>query len=146
MGAGLAYSRTNYLVGVAATINLTDLRRANSRTQLQQYRVQEANSQLALEQVQLQNALTTADSLLTVVRLKLGELPVALRSANDAYNQRLSLYNNGLDTILGLTDALKLLTSVEKEYVNTRNRAARLRLQRAYATNNFDEFYALFRR
>lgn len=144
--SGLVYSRTNFLLGVAATLNLTDLRRANSRTQLQQFRVQEAVSQLSVERVQLQNALTTADSLLAVVRLKLTELPTALRSANDVYNQRLSLYNNGLETILGLTDALQLLSSVEKDYVEAQNRAARLRLQRAYATNNFEEFFTLFRR
>ena len=144
--SGLVYSRTNFLLGVAATINLTDLRRANSRTQLQQFRVQEATNQLSVERVQLQNALTTADSLLAVVQLKLTELPTALRSANDVYNQRLSLYNNGLETILSLTDALQLLSLVEKDYVEAQNRAVRLRLQRAYATNNFEEFYTLFRR
>ncbi|MBC8153939.1 MAG: TolC family protein [Bacteroidetes bacterium] len=146
LGSGLMYSRSNFLLGVAATVNLMDFRRANSRIQLQQFRVQEAASQLAVERVQLQNALTTADSLLAVVRLALTELPTALRAANDAYTQRLSLYNNGLETILSLTDALQLLTSVEKDYVNTQSRAAQLRLQRAYATNNFEEFYALFRR
>jgi outer membrane protein TolC len=146
LGSGLIYSRSNFLLGVAATVNLMDFRRANARVQLQQFRVQEATNQLAVERVQLQNTLTTADSLLAVVRLALTELPTALRAANDAYTQRLSLYNNGLETILGLTDALQLLTSVEKDYVNTQNRAAQLRLQRAYATNNFEEFYTLFRR
>lgn len=146
LGSGLAYSRSNFLVGVAATVNLMDFRRANSRVQLQQFRVQQATNQLAVERLQLQNTLVTADSLLAVVRLTLNELPTALRSANEAYNQRLSLYNNGVETILGLTDALELLTSVEKDYVAAQSRAARLRLQRAYATNNFEEFYALFRR
>lgn len=146
LGSGLAYSRTNVLVGVAATVNLMDFRRASNRTNLQQFRVQEATNQLALERVQLQNALTTSDSLLSVLRLELGELPVSLRSANDAYNQRLSLYNNGLETILGLTDALQLLTSVEKDYVTTQSRATKLQLQKAYATNNFDAFFTLFRR
>ena len=146
LGSGLAYSRSNFLVGVAATMNLTDLRRAVHRTQLQQLRVQEATNQLAVERVQLQNALTTADSLLIILRLELGELPNAIRSANDAYQQRLALYNNGLETILSLTDALQLLSSVEKEYVETQSRAVKLRLQKAFATNNFEEFYSMFRR
>lgn len=146
LGSGLAYSRTNVLVGVAATVNLMDFRRASHRTELQQFRVQEATNQLSLERVQLQNALTTSDSLLAIVRLELGELPISLRSANDAYNQRLSLYNNGLETILGLTDALQLLASVEKDFVMTQSRATKLQLQKAYATNNFDSFFTLFRR
>jgi len=146
LGSGLAYSRTNFLLGVAATINLTDLKRAGSRVQLQQFRIQEATNRLALERIQLQNSLTTADSLLTIAQVKLEELPIALRSARDAYNQRVSRYNNGLESVLGLTDALQLLTTVEKDYVDAQSRAARLRLQRAYATNNFDAFYALFRR
>jgi outer membrane protein TolC len=146
LGSGLAYSRTNVLVGVAATVNLMDFRRASHRTDLQQFRVQEATNQLALERVQLQNALTTSDSLLSVLRLELSELPISLRSATDAYKQRLSLYNNGLETILGLTDALQLLASVEKDYVTTQSRATKLQLQKAYATNNFDAFFTLFRR
>lgn len=146
LGSGLAYSRTNYLVGVAATMNLMDLKRAGSRVRLQQFRVEEARNQLAVGQVQLQNTLSTADAQLTVLQRQLAELPSALRSAQAAYAQRLSLYNNGLETILGLTDALTLLTTVEKEAVQTRTQAVQLRLQRALATNDFAAFYTLFRR
>lgn len=146
VASGLAYSRTNYLLGVAATVNLTDFRRATSRIRLQQFRIAEARSQLAVARLQLQDALGTADAQLTIVQRELAELPTALQSAQDAYNQRLSLYNNGVETILSLTDALTLLTAVEREAVQTRNQAVQLRLQRAQATNNFDEFYALFRR
>lgn len=146
VASGFGYSRTNYLLGVAATVNLMDFRRATSRTRLQRFRVEEARSQLALAQLQIQNALGIADAQLTVVQTQLAELPLVIRSAQDAYNQRLSLYNNGLETILSLTDALTLLTTVEKEAVQTRMQAVRLRFQRAQATNDFDTFYALFRR
>lgn len=146
LGTGLVFSRSNFLLGVGTTINLTDFRRLTNRAQAQQFRVQEATSQLAVERLELQNALTSADSVLAVLRLGLAELPTALNSANAAYEQRLALYNNGLENILALTDALNLLTTVEKEYVDTLNRAVRLRLQKAYATNEFTEFFALFRR
>lgn len=146
LGSGLGYSRTNFLLGVATTVNLMDFRRVASRTRLQRYRVQEATDQLAVERVQLQNALNAADSVLAVLRIELTELPVALRSARAAYSQRLALYNNGLENILGLTEALRVLAAVEKEYAETRNRAVRVRLQRAYATNDYTDFFALFRR
>ncbi|GAB3334349.1 hypothetical protein GCM10027299_42500 [Larkinella ripae] len=146
LGSGFLYNRTNVLVGLAATVNLMDFRRASHRIQLQQFRVQEANNQLAVERLQLQNARNAADSVLAVLRLELGELPASLRSATDAYNQRVSRYNNGLENILGLTDALQLLTSVEKDLVITQGRAAKVQLQKAYATNHFEPFFALFRR
>ena len=146
LGTGLAYSRTNYLLGVAATVNLPDFKRAGVRVRQQQFRIEQARSQVAVQQVELQNTLLTADARLTVVGRALAELPTALRSANDAYQQRLSLYNNGVETILNLTDALNLLNTVEREVVQTRMEAVRLRLQRAQATDNFDDFYTLFRR
>ncbi len=146
LGKGLLYSRANVLLGVALTVNLTDFRRSSNRIQLQQFRVQETNHQLAAEQLQLRNMLTTSDSVMAVLQLELKEFPVSLRSATDAYHQRLSRYNNGLENILGITDALQLLASVEKDYAITQSRAAKIQLQKAYATNNFDAFFALFRR
>ncbi|TDE09169.1 TolC family protein [Dyadobacter psychrotolerans] len=146
IGSGFGYSRTNFLVGVAATVNLTDFHRIKNRTQLQQWRVKQARSLLETQQIQLQNTLTTSDSVMATVRLALMELPTALNSAERAYQQRLSLYNNGIENILGLTDALQLLTTVEKQSVNIQRSAVDVRLQRAYATSNFDDFFALFRR
>lgn len=146
LAKGVLYTRANVLAGIAITVNLTDFRRSSHRLQLQQFRVREANSQLAAEQLQLRNVMTASDSMMSVLQLELKELPIALRSATAAYNQRLSRYNNGLENILGITDALQLLVSVEKDYVTTQNRAAKVRLQKAYATNNFEAFFALFRR
>ena len=146
ISSGFGYSRTNFLVGVAATVNLTDFHRIKNRSQLLEWRVKQARSQLETQQIQLQNTLTTSDSVMATVRLALMELPTALNSAERAYEQRLSLYNNGIENILGLTDALQLLTTVEKQAVNIQRSAVNVRLQRAYATSNFDDFFALFRR
>lgn len=146
LGNGLLYSRTNVLVGAAMTVNLTDFRRSSHRIQLQQFRVKEATNQLAAEQLQLKNALNASEAMLYVLQLELKELPLSLQSATAAYNQRLSRYHNGLENILGLTDALQLLTSVEKDVVITQSRALRVQLQKALATNNFEAFFALFRR
>lgn len=145
LASGLMYRRYNFLVGVAATFGVFDVRKANSRKAVQQYRVEEAEQQLALERLQLDNNLMVADSLLAVMRQELREIPIAVRAANEVYNQRMTLYNNGLENIIGLTDALRLLYSSEKDYVEARNKAAKLLLQRAFATNSFDAFYELFR-
>lgn len=143
---GFGYSRTNFLVGVAATVNLTDFRRTKNRITQQQWRVKEADQQLAVEKIQLENALTTADSVMSTLRLALVELPTTLNAAERAYEQRLSLYNNGIENILGLTDAMQLLSAIEKQSVNIQRRAVNAYLLRAYATSNFDDFFALFGR
>ncbi|OJV19753.1 MAG: hypothetical protein BGO21_22085 [Dyadobacter sp. 50-39] len=146
IGSGFGYSRTNFLVGLAATVNLTDFRRSKSRTTVQQWKVREAGSRLDFEQLKLENTLATSDSVLATLRLALLELPTAIRSAESAYQQRLSLYNNGIENILGLTDALQLLTRVEKQAVDIQRRTVETRLQRAYASSNFDDFFSFFRR
>jgi len=146
LGQGFGYSRTNFLLGVAATVNLTDFKRARTRTAQQQWKVREATSMLAVEGLQLQNTVAMADSVLSTLRLALQELPVTVRSANTAYQQRLSLYNNGVENILALTDALQLLTRVEKQAIEVQRRAVATRLQKAYATSEFDPFFDLFRR
>jgi outer membrane protein TolC len=139
------YRRYNFLLWVAITFNVTDIRRARRRTDVQQFRVEEARQQLASESLQLQNTFTSSDSLLILIRKQLREIPTAVRAATDVYNQRMTLYNNGLENIIGLTDALKLLYNVEKDYITARNKAAQLMLQRAFATNDYEAFYNLFR-
>jgi len=146
LGRGFGYSRTNFLVGLAATVNLTDFRRARSRTEVQQWKIREAGSRLEFERLKLENMLTSSDSVLATVRLALQELPNTIRSAESAYQQRLSLYNNGIENILGLTDAMQLLTKVERQAVDIERRAVELRLQRAYATSDFEDFFSFFRR
>ncbi|HWV29392.1 MAG TPA: TolC family protein [Dyadobacter sp.] len=146
LGRGFGYSRTNFLVGLAATVNLTDFRRARSRTEVQQWKIREAGSRLEFERLKLENTLTSSDSVLATVRLALQELPNTIRSAESAYQQRLSLYNNGIENILGLTDAMQLLTKVERQAVDIERRAVELRLQRAYATSDFEDFFSFFRR
>ncbi|TLV01371.1 TolC family protein [Dyadobacter luticola] len=146
IGQGFGYSRTNFLLGVAATVNLTDFKRVKTRAVQQQWRVREAGSLLTVEQVQLQNTLTMADSVMATIRLALDELPVTLRSATLAYQQRMSLYNNGIENILGITESLQLLTRVEKQVIDVQRRAVAVRLQKAYATSDFGPFFDLFRR
>lgn len=146
LGPGFGYSRTNFLVGLAATVNLVDFRRVKSRMQVQQWKVKEADTKLDFERMKLENTLAASDSVMSIMRQALGELPTAIRSAESAYQQRLSLYNNGIENILGLTDAMQLLTKVEKQAVDIQRRAVELRLQRAYATSDFDEFFSFFRR
>ena len=146
LGQGFGYSRTNFLLGLAATVNLTDFKRVKTRATQQRWRVKEAASLLTVEQVQLNNTLTMADSVMSSIRLSLQELPVTVRSATLAYQQRMSLYNNGIENILGITDALQLLNKVEKQVIDVQRRAVAVRLQKAYATSDFEPFLALFRR
>jgi outer membrane protein TolC len=146
IGPGFGYSRTNFLLGIAATVNLTDFKRVKTRSAQQQWRVREAKSLLTLEQVQLQNTLTMADSVMSSISMALQELPVTVRSATLAYQQRMSLYNNGIENILGITDALQLLATVEKQVIDVQRRAVAVRLQKAYATSDFEPFFDLFRR
>ncbi|SDF58185.1 Outer membrane protein TolC [Dyadobacter soli] len=146
LGPGFGYSRTNFLVGLAATVNLVDFKRIKSRMQVQQWKIKEADVKLGFERMKLENTLASSDSVMSIMRQALRELPTAIRSAESAYQQRLSLYNNGIENILGLTDAMQLLTKVEKQAVDIQRRAVELRLQRAYATSDFDEFFSFFRR
>ncbi|HTJ13448.1 MAG TPA: TolC family protein [Dinghuibacter sp.] len=105
--------RTNYLLGIGLTWNLTGLSRVKARTAAQRFRSEALASDYDLAQSKLLNQLALSDRQIGHALARYRETPVQLRSASDAYGQKKALYENGLNTIVDVTQTLYLLNRAE---------------------------------
>jgi outer membrane protein TolC len=105
--------RANYLLGIGVTWNVTDLTRVKSKVLGQRFisaaykedynqAVIKYTDQLHFASQQISNALS-----------KYREVPIQLKSAEDAYNQKKALYENGLTNIVDVTQTLFFLNQSE---------------------------------
>jgi outer membrane protein TolC len=120
--SGITPSRGNYLLGAGLVWNLTTILRSNSQLRAQRFITQSLQSDYALADQQLQAQRTLADTKLANALETYNEAPIQVRSATDAYNQKSTLYKNGLTTIVEVTQTLYVLNRAEVDrdiaYVN----------------------------
>jgi len=137
---GLPYSRYNYLSGLSITYDLFDQRRKHDRLSVQQYLTNASAEQYQLQLQQLQAAGQQAAINVAASLSKLQEIPVQLQAATQAYRQKLTLYNNGLATIVDLMSALDVLSRAETDNAEAMNQYWKALLQQAYANNQIGQF------
>lgn len=110
---GIQPYRANYLVGIGITWNITDFSRSRSRAAAQHERSNAFTNDYLLEQNQLINQLALSDQQIRNALAKYQETPVQLKAAADAYTQKKALYENGLTTIVDVSQTLFLLNQAE---------------------------------
>ncbi len=112
---GITPSRSNYLIGIGMTWNLTNIVRNGllvrsqqwiSKGLQQEYEVvdQELKAQLILAGEKIKNAMANFE-----------EAPIQVQAATDAYVQKNTLYQNGLGTIVEVTQTLYALNRAETD-------------------------------
>ncbi|MBV7529249.1 TolC family protein [Chitinophaga sp. sic0106] len=119
---GIKPTRSNYLIGLGVTWNLSQPFRISKQVKAQeltskglQYEYELADQQIkaqyALSDTKLQNALSN-----------FREVPVQVKAASDAYLQKTVLYKNGLTNLVDLTQAAYVLIRAQTDrdiaYVN----------------------------
>lgn len=112
---GIKPSRSNYLLGVGMTWNLTQRSRIS-----QQIKSQLHLSQGLQEEYNLINQQLEAQSLLSDTKLKNAlavyrEVPIQVKAAEEAYRQKTVLYHNGLTNLVDVTQALYALIRAETD-------------------------------
>lgn len=137
---GISPNRSNYLLGVGVSWNLTNILRVNQQVQSQkwigkalehEYEVidQQVKAQLALADTKIKNALQAYT-----------EAPVQLKAAADAYLQKSVLYNNGLATLVDVTNALYVLNRAEMNRDIIYNNVWQALLLKAAASGDLSQF------
>jgi len=114
-GDGINPVRGNYLIGIGMTWNLTTLLRNRPQVRSQQYISQGLTNEYEQVNQQLQAQLALADAKLKNAINNYLEAPIQVKAASDAYLQRSTLYKNGLNTIVDLTQALFTLNRAETD-------------------------------
>ncbi len=112
---GINPTRSNYLLGIGVSWNLTNILRMGRQTRAQGYAAQAARDEYDVVDQRLKAQLTLADGKIDRALQNYREAPLQVQAATDAYTQRSVLYKNGLNTIVDLTQALYALNRAETD-------------------------------
>ncbi len=137
---GIHPTRTNYLLGLGITWNITQLSRIAAQVKAQhfismglreEYQVvnQQLSAQLQLSDVKIANALENYR-----------EAPIQVKAAAEAYRQRSVLYQNGLANLVDVTQALYALIRAETDRDIAYNNVWQAFLLKAAAVGDFGLF------
>jgi outer membrane protein TolC len=103
------------MFGISATWNLTDLIRVHKAVTTQHHFTDAYQDEFELQRNTLQEQLNLADKRMAIALKEYNEAPVQLKAASDAYLQKSTLYQNGLATIVDVTQALYNVNRAETD-------------------------------
>ncbi|MDB5132187.1 MAG: outer rane efflux protein [Mucilaginibacter sp.] len=136
--------RANYLVGIGVSWNLTNLGRIASRVKSQHYTSDGLMNEYHYQENNLTNQLEQGNKQLVNALQKYREAPIQLKAASDAYNQKKTLYSNGLATIIDVTQTLYNLNTAETDRDIAGNAVWQALLYIAASSGNFNLFINQF--
>ncbi|WP_440133832.1 TolC family protein [Chitinophaga sancti] len=137
---GVKPSRSNYLLGIGATWNLTSILRVNKQVAAQKFTAAGIQDQYDLVKQQLTAQLKLSDTKMKNALDNYREAPIQVTAASDAYNQRTVLYKNGLNTIVDVTQVLYTLNRAETDRDIAYTNVWQALLLKAAASGNFSLF------
>src|SRR5450432_36131 len=105
--------RANYLLGIGVTWNITDLTRVKSKVLSQRFISAAYKDDYSQAEIKYTDQLHFANQQISNALTKYREVPIQLKSAEDAYNQKKALYKNGLTNIVDVTQTLFFLNQAE---------------------------------
>ncbi len=112
---GIHPTRSNYLLGIGVSWNLTQTYRLSKEISAQDYVSQGLKHEYDLAEQQLKAQLDLSDNKWKNAVLIYDQVPVQLKSATDAYIQRSVLYKNGLTDLVDLSQAIYALVRAETD-------------------------------
>lgn len=138
--SGISPTRTNYLLGLGVTWNITQPYRIS-----QQLRSQDLISRGLQEEYTLVNQQITAQLQLSDIKIKnalliFKEAPIQIKAATDAYIQKSVLYKNGLTNLVDLTQTLYVLVRAETDRDIAYNNVWQALLLKAASSGDFSIF------
>jgi outer membrane protein TolC len=105
--------RANYLLGIGVTWNIIDLTRVKSKVLSQRFISAAYKDDYSQAAIKYTDQLHFANQQISNALTKYREVPIQLKSAEDAYNQKKALYENGLTNIVDVTQTLFFLNQAE---------------------------------
>ncbi|MEC5145130.1 TolC family protein [Chitinophaga sp. 212800010-3] len=112
---GIKPTRTNYLIGVGVTWNITQPFRISRQVRSQRLISQGLQDEYNLADQQIRAQLSLSDTKIKNALDNYREVPVQVKAASDAYLQKSVLYKNGLTNLVDVTQALYALIRAETD-------------------------------
>lgn len=141
---GVDPNRSNYLVGIGITWNLTTPFRASKQVSSQKFISQGLQEEYNQVETDIKSQQNLADAKIKNAMANYNEAPIQVKAAAQAYLQKLTLYKNGLTTLTDLTQTLYVLNRAETDRDIAFTNVWQALLVKAAATGNFDLFYNEF--
>jgi len=137
---GVNPDRTNYLVGVGITWNLTTPFRSSKQVSAQKFVSQALQEEYNQADRELKSQLTFAEDKIKITLENYAEAPIQVDAAKRAYIQKSTLYKNGLTDLTDLTQTIYTLNRAEIDRDIVNNNVWQSYLLKVAATGNFDLF------
>ena len=137
---GVNPDRSNYLVGIGISWNLTTPFRMSKQVSAQKYVSQALQEEYNQADRELKSQLALADDKIKVTLDNYDEAPIQVKAAQQAYLQKSTLYKNGLTDLTDLTQTIFTLNRAEIDRDIVNNNVWQSFLLKVAATGNFDLF------
>ncbi|WP_433764160.1 TolC family protein [Flavobacterium ginsenosidimutans] len=137
---GVNPDRTNYLVGVGITWNLTTPFRSSKQVSAQKFVSQALQEEYNQADRELKSQLAFAEDKIKITLENYAEAPIQVDAAQRAYTQKSALYKNGLTDLTDLTQTIYTLNRAEIDRDIVNNNVWQSYLLKVAATGNFDLF------
>lgn len=137
---GVNPDRTNYLVGIGITWNLTTPFRSNKQVTAQKFVSQGLQEEYNQADRDLKSQLNFAEDKIKITLENYAEAPIQVEAAKRAYLQKSTLYKNGLTDLTDLTQTMYVLNRAEIDRDIVNNNVWQSYLLKVAATGNFDLF------
>lgn len=137
---GLGYQRYNYLAGISLFYNLTGLVQKRDKLASNRQKIMAAQFDAQHQQQTLDNVNKQADRILDMAAADLKEIPVQLRAATDALNQKTAQYKAGIINLVDLTNANYVLYRAQTDYAQALNDWFLANVDKSAATGTLDLF------
>jgi len=139
-GSGVDPTRYNYLFGIGMIWNITNPFRVHYQVKSQKFTSEQYKNEYDLVGQQLRDQQALAETRIANALKNYNEVPVEVKAATDAYNQKFALYKNGLANIVDFTQALYTLNRAEVDKDIASNNVWQALLYKAAATGDFGIF------
>lgn len=137
---GVKPTRSNYLIGIGVTWNITSTLRVSHQVRSQKYISKGLKDEYDLAQQQINAQLSLAGTRIKNSLDNYREAPIQVNSASDAYRQRTVLYRNGLTNIVDVTQVAYTLNRAETDRDIAYTNVWQALLLKAAASGNFSLF------
>jgi outer membrane protein TolC len=137
---GTKPTRSNYLVGVGVSWNLTDISRVHQQAMAQHYTSRGLQNEYEQINQQIKTQVQLAGQKIKNAIANYNEAPIQMKAATHAYHQRSVLFKNGLTDIVDVTQALYTLNRAETNRDIAITNVWQALLLKAAATGDFNLF------
>lgn len=137
---GVGINRSNYVLGVALTWNITGFYRHTSKIREQKFITSTLEHEYNLMNEELIAQGKLADAKLKNALENFEQTKIQVKAANDAYRQNTTLYDTGLTTIVDFTQSLYALNHAEIDFEMAQNNVWQALLIKAAAAGDLTIF------